>query len=147
MNTCPASVTPTWPHTAGPEQTLGREARGAHLRLASCLVPFRSESWSACFLLIWVRASRTSTNLAHKSRFCLGPVQLPSWWPGEAQSRLGSLQGLEAQPRAPAASLPPLSQASVGCRGSHKPRPCEFFHGHVLLTGARQLIGKAKPCG
>lgn len=59
------------------------------LRLASCSAPFRSESWSACFLRIWVRASRTSTSLAQKRHLCLGPA-CPLL---AARSRLGSLQG------------------------------------------------------
>lgn len=56
---------------------------------------------------MWVRASRTSTSLVHKSCFCLGPARPPSWWLGAG---LGSLQG-EAWPWGPAASPQPLPQA------------------------------------
>lgn len=80
-------------HSSGPETA----SRGAHLRLVSCSAPFRSESWSACFLRTWVRASRTSTSLAHKRHLCLEPGARPpppggqeqagqpsGWGPGQA---------------------------------------------------------------
>ena len=106
-DTCPAMGRPN-DHLSGPETA----SRGAHLRLASCSAPFRSESWSACFLRIWVRASRTSTSLAHKRLICLGPRPV-------ARSRLGSLQGgglAKPQPPswAPGLQQPGLPERSCG---------------------------------
>lgn len=83
----------TWEVQSRPPR---REAGGAHLRLASCSVSFRSESWSACFLRTCVRASRTSTSLARKSHFCLARPP-------------GCLWGSGPDPGAPATGLPPFS--------------------------------------
>ena len=74
-------------HLSGPETA----SRGAHLRLVSCSAPFRSESWSACFLRIWVRASRTSTSLAHKRHLCLEPGARPP--PPSGQEQAGQPSG------------------------------------------------------
>ena len=110
-------------HSSGPETA----SRGAHLRLVSCSAPFRSESWSACFLRIWVRASRTSTSLAHKRHLCLEPVARPpppggqeqagqpsGWGPGQASAPFLGSRVQEPQPERKnptlslPASLPPL---------------------------------------
>lgn len=113
----------TWEVQSRPPR---REAGGAHLRLASCSVSFRSESWSACFLRTCVRASRTSTSLARKSHFCLGPA-----WPA-----LLAAFGVQVPAQGPRqrVSRPFLCR----CHGPCKPRLLGLGRGHTLLTRARR---------